>query len=293
VRVVDGLQGPHAALAPLVARLLGVPLHGRLALRRCAAAVRPLPSALVLRPVAEDAEENDALGRRTAPGAAEAPHGTSPARSLAGQVAALGAEQLRALVARWLAAQAPAGAGMAPGASERGLAVAPLAVMSLARGADAATRDAAHLVVESVAGADAGAPVLLTPEHVRGGAVRVELGPAWQALPPAPAGWRAAGADPGWRRLARGACFGQAWLERNAAPALLRLAPLLHVRARAALADLEAPPPGGLLICGAAGRWACLRAPCAVLVLLATVTAEAGTPATSAAHVQLPTIHGC
>jgi hypothetical protein len=253
VRLVDGLQGPHAARAPLGARLVGVTLHGRLALRRCAAAARPLPSALVLRPVAE---EGDALGGRTAPGAAEAPRGASPARSLAGQVAALGAEQLRALVARWLAAQAPAAAGAAPDASKRGLAAAPLAVMSLARGADAATRDAALLVVESVAGADAAAPVLLTPEYVRSGAVRVELGPAWEALPPAPAGWRAAGADPGWRRLVRGACFGQAWLEQNAAPALLRLAPLLHVRARAALADLEAPPPGGLLICGAAGRWA-------------------------------------
>jgi len=37
------LHGPHAALAPLQARRLRVPLHGRVALRRCAAAEQPLP----------------------------------------------------------------------------------------------------------------------------------------------------------------------------------------------------------------------------------------------------------
>ena len=172
--------------------------------------------------------------------------------SLAAAVAGLSSDALRVLAAQWLAAQAAAGgrAGAADGAD---VLVQDGSVISLSRVSNrGVSEEALSLRVEVVPGAGVAKPAaqcLLAAERVRSGEVRVELGdPA-----PLPA------SEPvGHRRQAKlpcAACFGERWLEQNAWPALLRLAPLLHGPARAALAELQSPPQGGLLICGNAGRW--------------------------------------
>ena len=85
--------------------------------------------------------------------------------------------------------------------------------------------------------------------------MRVELGPPVLHQARGPAEEPAATAAMRRGKLAGAANFGERWQEQYMQPALLRLAPLLHGLSRAALVELQAPPPGGLLICGAAGRY--------------------------------------
>ena len=53
--------------------------------------------------------------------------------------------------------------------------------------------------------------------------------------------------------------FGEKWLAEFVQPAMARLLPLLHHTSRRLLWNADAPPPGGLLVCGPAGSgaWQC------------------------------------
>ena len=249
VRVVGGLHGPHAALALALLQTLGVRLHGRVALQRSAPAGQLLPKALVLHPMTKDTREARAGSGSAAGSVADRSEQTAKG-SLAAAVAGLSLDALRVLAAQWLATQAAAG-GREGAWDSAGVPVQDGSVISLSRVGRGFSDEALSLRVEVVAGAGAAKPAqnLLALERVRSGKVRVELGdpvplPAFDAAGPR----RKA-------KLPRAACFGEQWLEQYAWPALLRLAPLLHGPTRAALSELQSPPPGGLLICGNAGRW--------------------------------------
>ncbi len=51
--------------------------------------------------------------------------------------------------------------------------------------------------------------------------------------------------------------FGEKWLAEFVRPAMERLLPLLHHTSRRLLWSVDAPPPGGLLVCGPAGSGGC------------------------------------
>ena len=250
VRVVGALHGPHAALAPALLQVLGVHLHGRVALQRPTPAGPLLPKLLVLHLMTKDARKARA-GSGSAAGSAADRAEQAASGSLAAAMAGLSSDALRVLAAQWLAAQAAAGgrAGAGDGAD---VLVQDGSIISLSRVSNrGASEEALSLRVEMVPGAGAAKPAqcLLAAKRVRCGEVRVELGDPVPLPASQPAGHGRQA------KLPCAACFGERWLEQYAWPALLRLAPLLHGPARAALAELQSPPPGGLLICGNAGRW--------------------------------------
>lgn len=251
VRVVGALHGPHAALAPALLQVLGVRLHGRVVLQHPAPAGPLLPRMLVLHPMTKDARKARA-GSGTAAGSAADRAEQTAGGSLAAAIAGLSSDAMRVLAAQWLTAQAAAG-GRAGAADSADVLVQDGSVISLSRVSNrGASEEALSFRVEVVPGAGAAKPAaqcLLAAERVRSGEMRVELGDPVPLPASEPAGHRRQA------KLPRAACFGERWLEQYAWPALLRLAPLLHGPARAALAELQSPPQGGLLICGNAGRW--------------------------------------
>ncbi|BDA47966.1 probable peroxisome biogenesis factor 1 [Coccomyxa sp. Obi] len=265
VEVDDRVSPAHVQVSQAMLQTLGLQAHRRVALRPCTPSQPPQPpSAVLLHPVGEpDTADADAVSLRQ-----------------------LSPRQLQLLFAAWLQAQSSRGShsksisdameqvslnsssaehssegarSAMPGLQNAGPAEQAVALqdgtaMRLGFASQRQQPAAFFIKLRWPPGVPRPpGPVLMQPSQFLQLGVSVELGKA-VALPlvstahPAAA---AANLQKGGKAATVG--FGEKWLAEFVRPTMERLLPLLHHTSRRLLWTADAPPPGGLLVCGPAG----------------------------------------